>query len=92
MLILRLILLVPGYLTNIGILVTLGVILLVVAAVLWILGSMGRPVGGRRHYWQHWRPRWLMRRSCKDIVAVGGHLTAAGEGLRHSLLPWCPNS
>jgi len=24
---------------------------LIVGAVLWILGSMGRPVGGRRHYW-----------------------------------------
>jgi hypothetical protein len=23
----------------------------VVGAVLWILGAMGRPVGGRRHYW-----------------------------------------
>jgi membrane protein implicated in regulation of membrane protease activity len=51
MLILGLVLLVLGYLTNIGFLVTLGLILLVIGAVLWILGSMGRPVGGRRHYW-----------------------------------------
>ena len=51
MLILGLVLLVLGYLTNIGLLVTLGIILLVIGAVLWILGSMGRPVGGRRHYW-----------------------------------------
>jgi len=41
MLTLGLMLLILGYLTNIGILVTLGVALLVVAAVLWILGSMG---------------------------------------------------
>jgi membrane protein implicated in regulation of membrane protease activity len=51
MLILGLFLLILGYLTNIGFLVTLGIILLVIGAVLWILGSMGRPVGGRRHYW-----------------------------------------
>jgi hypothetical protein len=50
-LILGLVLLIIGYLTNLGILVTLGIILLVIGAVLWILGSMGRPVGGRRHYW-----------------------------------------
>jgi hypothetical protein len=51
MLILGLVLLILGYLANIGLLVTLGIILLVIGAVLWILGSMGRPVGGRRHYW-----------------------------------------
>jgi hypothetical protein len=50
-LILGLILIILGWITNIGILVTLGIILLVIGAVLWILGSMGRPVGGRRHYW-----------------------------------------
>jgi hypothetical protein len=50
-LILGLILLVIGYLANIGILVTIGIILLIIGAVMWILGSMGRPVAGRRHYW-----------------------------------------
>jgi membrane protein implicated in regulation of membrane protease activity len=49
-LILGLILLLIGWLTGIGILTTLGIILLVIGAVLWILGSTGRPVGGRR-YW-----------------------------------------
>jgi hypothetical protein len=49
-LILGVILLVIGWLANIGILQTLGIILIIVGAVLWILGSMGRPVGGRRHY------------------------------------------
>jgi multisubunit Na+/H+ antiporter MnhG subunit len=29
---------------------TLGIILLVIGAVFWILGSIGRPVAGRR-YW-----------------------------------------
>jgi hypothetical protein len=32
------------------ILQTLGIVLLIIGAVLWILGSVGRPVGGRR-YW-----------------------------------------
>jgi membrane protein implicated in regulation of membrane protease activity len=50
-LILGLVLLVIGYITGTGILQTIGIILLVVGAVLWILGAMGRPVGGRRHYW-----------------------------------------
>lgn len=51
MLILGLILLILGFVLNIGILWTIGIILLVVGAVLWLLGSMGRPVGGRRWYW-----------------------------------------
>jgi len=41
-LILGLLLLLLGWLTDIGILTTLGIILLVIGAVLWILGSMGR--------------------------------------------------
>ena len=51
MLILGLILLVIGWITNIGLLVTLGIILLVIGAVLGIRGSTGRPVGGRRYWW-----------------------------------------
>ena len=51
MLILGLILLLLGWLTNIGILVTIGIVLLVIGAVLWILGAAGRPVGGRRYWW-----------------------------------------
>jgi membrane-bound ClpP family serine protease len=50
-LILGLILLLLGWLTGIGILTRLGIILLVIGAVLWILGAMGRPVGGRRYWW-----------------------------------------
>jgi membrane protein implicated in regulation of membrane protease activity len=45
-LILGLVLVLLGWLTGIGILTTLGIILLVIGAVLWILGSMGCP--GRR--------------------------------------------
>ena len=51
MLILGLIRLVIGFIVKIAILWTIGIIVLSVGAVLWILGSMGRPVGGRRHYW-----------------------------------------
>ena len=50
MLILGLVLLVIGWLTGIGILQTVGIILLVVGAVLMLLGTLNRPVLGRR-YW-----------------------------------------
>ncbi|WP_162907305.1 hypothetical protein [Allorhizocola rhizosphaerae] len=50
MLILGLVLLLIGWLTGIGILTTIGIILLVVGAVLMLLGSVNRPVFGRR-YW-----------------------------------------
>jgi hypothetical protein len=33
-----------------SLLTTVGVILIVIGAVMWILGRVGRPVGGRR-YW-----------------------------------------
>lgn len=45
------ILLLIGLLVGIPILTTIGVILLIVGAVLLLLGSTGRAVGGRRHYW-----------------------------------------
>jgi hypothetical protein len=48
--ILGLVLLVLGFLLKISILWTIGIILLVIGAVLFILGSMGRAVGGRKHY------------------------------------------
>ena len=51
MIVLGIVLLIIGYLTNIGLLVTLGVILVVIGVVLWILGAVGRPVGGRRCWW-----------------------------------------
>jgi hypothetical protein len=48
--VLGLILLLLGLLLNAGILWTIGIVLLVVGAVLWLLGSTGRAVGGRAHY------------------------------------------
>ncbi|ADB29370.1 hypothetical protein Kfla_0244 [Kribbella flavida DSM 17836] len=50
MLILGLILLLLGFLLNIPVLWTIGIVLLVVGAVLFLLGSTGRAVGGRRHW------------------------------------------
>ncbi|GAA1710581.1 DUF6131 family protein [Kribbella sp. NPDC056951] len=51
MLILGLILLLLGFLLKISILWTIGIVLLVVGAVLFLLGSTGRAVGGRRHWY-----------------------------------------
>ncbi|MGW7423007.1 DUF6131 family protein [Streptomyces sp. NPDC054813] len=51
MIALGVILLVVGFLTGIGILWTIGIVLLVIGLVLWVLGSVGHAVGGRRHYW-----------------------------------------
>ncbi len=51
MIILGLILLIIGWLTSISWLTTIGVILVVIGAVLWILGATGRAVGGRAHYY-----------------------------------------
>ena len=51
MIILGLVLLLIGFIAAIPILWTLGIIVLVIGAVLWIAGSVGRPVAGRRHYW-----------------------------------------
>jgi hypothetical protein len=36
---------------NIGFLWAIGVILVVLGVIFWLLGAMGRAVGGRRHYY-----------------------------------------
>ncbi|HEX3832948.1 MAG TPA: DUF6131 family protein [Solirubrobacteraceae bacterium] len=51
MIILGIVLLVIGFIAKIAILWTIGIILLVVGLVLVALGSVGRAVGGRRHYY-----------------------------------------
>ncbi|WP_328540622.1 hypothetical protein [Streptomyces sp. NBC_00344] len=51
MIILGVILLIVGLVTGLGILWTIGMILAVIGVALWILGAVGRAVGGRRHYW-----------------------------------------
>lgn len=50
MLVLGIILLLIGWLTGISILNTIGVILVVVGAVLFLLGYVGHGVGGRSHW------------------------------------------
>jgi Family of unknown function (DUF6131) len=51
MIILGIILLIAGFVFKTSILWSIGVVLIVIGAVLWILGSMGHAVGGRRHYY-----------------------------------------
>jgi uncharacterized membrane protein HdeD (DUF308 family) len=63
MIILGLVLLVVGIFTGMSILTTIGVILMVVGAILWILGASGRADGGRPHYWR--------RRSLPDRTIPG---------------------
>jgi hypothetical protein len=51
MITLGIILLIVGFIAKVAIIWTIGVILVVVGAVLFLLGNMGRAVGGRRHYY-----------------------------------------
>jgi len=51
MIILGIILLVLGFLLSVPLLWTLGLVLLVIGAVLWIAGAAGHELGGRRHYY-----------------------------------------
>jgi Family of unknown function (DUF6131) len=50
MVVLGLILLVIGFVLGVPALWTIGIILLVIGAILFLLGALGREVGGRR-YW-----------------------------------------
>jgi hypothetical protein len=50
MIALGILLLIVGYVLKVYVLETIGIVLLVIGAVLWVLGSVGRPVAGRR-YW-----------------------------------------
>ena len=51
MIVIGAVLLILGFLTSLTFLVTIGAILLIVGLVLMLVGSTGRPVAGRRHYW-----------------------------------------
>lgn len=48
---LGIVLLIVSLLTGILILKSLGILLLIVGVVLVLLGSTGRAIGGRKHYW-----------------------------------------
>ena len=51
MIILGIILLLIGWLAHLSILTTIGIILVVVGAVLFLLGASGRAIGGRKHWY-----------------------------------------
>lgn len=51
MIVLGIVLLIIGFVAGIPILWTIGVILAVVGVVFELLGSAGRAIGGRRHYY-----------------------------------------
>jgi hypothetical protein len=51
MIILGLLLLIIGFIASIPILWTLGIIVLIVGLILALMGSTGRAIGGRRHYY-----------------------------------------
>jgi uncharacterized protein DUF6131 len=50
MIVLGVILLIVGILIKISIVTTIGIILLVVGLLLVLLGAIGRPLAGRRHF------------------------------------------
>lgn len=51
MITLGVVLMLVGFILAVPILWTLGVLLVAIGAVLWIMGAVGRAVGGRRHYY-----------------------------------------
>lgn len=51
MIILGILCLILAAIFNIGVLWAIGVILVVLGVIFWVLGAMGRAVGGRRHYY-----------------------------------------
>lgn len=51
MIVLGIILLIIGFIAKVAILWTIGIILVLVGLALMLLGTMGRAVGGRRHYY-----------------------------------------
>jgi hypothetical protein len=50
MITLGIILLIIGFIAKVAVLWSIGILLLLVGLVLAVLGTMGRAVGGRRHY------------------------------------------
>jgi hypothetical protein len=51
MILFGIVLMVLGLLFNVPVLWSLGVIVLIIGLVLWLLGTLGHAVGGRRHYY-----------------------------------------
>ncbi|MER5370970.1 DUF6131 family protein [Streptomyces sp. NPDC002722] len=51
MIVIGIVLLIVAFFAKITILWTVGIILIVIGAILFLLGRLGHAVGGRRHYW-----------------------------------------
>lgn len=51
MIILGVLLLITGFLAKIAIVWTIGIAVTLIGVILALLGSAGRAIGGRRHYW-----------------------------------------
>jgi Family of unknown function (DUF6131) len=51
MIILGIVLLIIGFLVKIAVVWAIGIVVLAIGLILALLGSAGRAVGGRRHYW-----------------------------------------
>ena len=51
MIILGIVLLIIGFLAHLSVLWTIGIILIVVGVVLALIGTSGRAIGGRRHWY-----------------------------------------
>jgi hypothetical protein len=45
------VLLIIGFVAHIPVVWSIGVIVLLVGAILWVLGAVGHAVGGRKHYY-----------------------------------------
>jgi hypothetical protein len=50
MIILGIIIAVIGFVTGLEFLWLIGIVLIVIGLILWLLGSTGHAIGGRRHY------------------------------------------
>lgn len=51
MIIFGILLLAIGFFAHVPILWTVGIVVLVIGAALWLMGSMGHELGGRKHYY-----------------------------------------
>lgn len=51
MIIFGVVLMLIGFILGVPILWTIGVIVLIVGIALWLMGTMGHMVGGKRHYY-----------------------------------------
>src|SRR3954453_11879310 len=79
MIILGVILLLIGIFAKISILTTIGVILLVIGAILFIAGSVGRPVAGRRYWYLRLAPRGAPGRG-RGLRRVPGRIRRSSPG------------